>query len=162
MLNPASPGSGVCPTCWTFHDPAYGQCYKCGWQPLLTDAVVPITYSIGLEQMHYLLRRYKDGATADVAARFQLQLAAVLWRFLRAHEACVAAAAGTRGFELVTVVPSGTVARDDARPRLRQIVGETAGRFAGCSRRRTAPTRATSTTRIASWLAALSTAPASC
>jgi hypothetical protein len=116
MLNPAQPRPGVCPTCWTFHDPAYDQCYKCGWQPRLTDAVVPITYSIGLEQMHYLLRRYKDGATAEVAARFQLQLAAVLWRFLRAHELCVAAAAGVDGFELVTVVPSGTVARDDTRP----------------------------------------------
>jgi len=76
---------------------------------------------------------YKDGATAEIRDRFQLQISATLWRFLRAHEACVAVAAGVDRFDVVTVVPSGTAARDDDRPRLRGIVGEivrpTAGRF---------------------------------
>lgn len=143
MLNPALPGPGICSVCWTFQDPAYGQCYKCGWQPGLADVVVPITYSVGQEQMHYVLRRYKDGATAEVAARFQLQLAAVLWRFLRAHETCVAAAAGVHSFDRVTVVPSATVARDDARPRLRQIVGQIVGQTAERFDRLLAPTDST-------------------
>jgi len=143
MLNPARPGPGICPTCWTFHDPAYGQCYRCRSQPRIADVVVPITYSIGLEQMHYLLRRYKEGATAEVEARFQLQLAAVMWRFLRSHEACVAAACGAESFELVTVVPSGTLARDDVRPRLREIAGEMVGQTAERFARLLAPTDST-------------------
>lgn len=133
MLNPAASGPGVCATCWTFNDPAYSTCYACGFQPACADAVLPITYSIGLEQMHFSLRNYKDGATSDIRDRFQLQLAAVLWRFLRDHEACVAVAAQVSRFDVVTVVPSGSTQRDDQRPRLRQIVGDivvpTAQRF---------------------------------
>jgi predicted amidophosphoribosyltransferase len=126
MLNPVA-GAGVCPVCWTFHDPSFDRCYACGHQPCWTDVVVPITYSIDREQMHHSLRHYKDGATPETRARFQLQLAAVLWRFLRSHEGCVAAAAGADAFSVVTVVPSATTARNAQRPRLRQMVGQLVG-----------------------------------
>lgn len=71
MLNPAAAGPGVCRTCWSFHDPAYGRCCRRGRQPANADVVVPVTYSIDREQMHYALRRYKDGATPDIRGRFQ-------------------------------------------------------------------------------------------
>jgi hypothetical protein len=133
MLNPAPPAAGVCSTCWTFHDPAYDECYRCGRQPNDADVVAPITYSVGTEQMHHSLRHYKDGATRRIRDRFTLELAAVLWRFLLGHEDCVGAAAGAKALSVVTVVPSATTQRDESRQRLRYIVGEvvdhTAERF---------------------------------
>lgn len=56
-----------------------------------------------------------------------MDLAAVLWRFLARHEPCVARAAGVADFQLVTTVPSGSSARDEARRNLRRIVGELCG-----------------------------------
>ncbi len=53
----------------------------------------------------------------------QVELAAVLWRHLEAHERCVAHAAGTGAFELVTCVPSGEREREKHHPMCR-IVGE--------------------------------------
>jgi hypothetical protein len=133
MVNPTEAGPGVCAICRTFNGREYTKCYKCDHQPSIADVVVPITYSIDGEQMHYSLRAYKDGATAAIKSKFTLELAAVLWRFLRLHECCVAAAARVDSFEIVTVVPSGTAERDDARGALRTIVGHlvelTAGRF---------------------------------
>jgi hypothetical protein len=59
----------------------------------------------------------------DDQARFELDLSAVLWRFLAGHETCVAAAAEVDGFDRVCTVPSGNAARDERHP-LRRIVGE--------------------------------------
>jgi hypothetical protein len=50
----------------------------------------------------------------------------VLWRHLAQHEECIARAAGTTGFELVTTVPSEDRDRD-ARHPLRWIVGDIVG-----------------------------------
>ncbi len=61
-----------------------------------------------------------------MARRLGASLAAILWRFLADHERCVANAAGTDGFELVTTVPSGDRFRDERHP-LRWIVGELVG-----------------------------------
>ena len=101
--------------------------------PRKADAVIPITYSVDRAQMHHSLRNYKDGPTHRIRDRFTRELAAVAWRFVRQHEPCLARAAATPGFGIVTVVPSATLARDDERPRLRmifgQIVGATAPRF---------------------------------
>jgi hypothetical protein len=62
-----------------------------------------------------------------------MRLAAVLWRFLLAHEPHVAAASGIDAFDVVGVVPSKTSERDEARPGLRTIAGtivqHTAPRF---------------------------------
>lgn len=143
MLNLAAAGSGICSVCWRFGDPDFSTCYECGHQARSADAVVPITYSVDRGQMHHSLRNYKDGATERIRARFTLELAAVAWRFVRQHEPCIARATGTEGFGIVTVVPSGTVARDDARSRLRMIFGEVVGVTAPRFERVLAPTNST-------------------
>ena len=78
----------------------------------------------------------------EIAHRFELELAAVLWRYLAAHEACLARAAGTAGFEIVTTVPSSSEARDEIHP-LQRIVGELVGptrdRYERLLRRSSAP-----------------------
>ena len=123
MLGPRR-GSGVCGTCFNFTD-GYARCYACDHGRLVLDAVAPISYSVAREQLHHALASYKrlDG---DVARRLGASLAAILWRFLAEHERCVARAAGTDRFELVTTVPSGDRARDERHP-LRWIVGELVG-----------------------------------
>ena len=120
MLGPRR-GSSVCSTCFNFTD-GYARCYACDHGLLVLDAVAPISYSVAREQLHHALASYKrlDG---DVARRLGASLAAILWRFLAEHERCLARAAGTDRFELVTTVPSGDRTRDDRHP-LRWIVGE--------------------------------------
>jgi hypothetical protein len=131
MLNPLPPGSGdVCPICLTFTN-GYPLCYGCSGQPQHAGAVLPISYSVHFGQLHTSLRAYKRG-DASVARRLQLELAAVLWRFLELHEACLARHLGIDEFELVTTVPSGSRERDEVQP-LRRIVGDlvapTRGRY---------------------------------
>jgi hypothetical protein len=123
MLGPRR-GPEVCDVCFNFTD-GYTRCYACAHGELWLDALVPISYSVGREQLHHALRGYKR-LEGDVARRLGVELAAVLWRFLAAHEACVARAAGVEAFELVTTVPSGDVARDERHP-LRWIAGELVG-----------------------------------
>jgi hypothetical protein len=120
MLGPRR-GSSVCGTCFNFTD-GYARCYACDHGRLVLDGVAPISYSVAREQLHHALASYKrlDG---DVARRLSASLAAILWRFLSEHERCLAHAARTDGFELVTTVPSGDRDRDGRHP-LRWIVGE--------------------------------------
>jgi len=123
MLGPRR-GPGVCSACFNFTD-GYARCYACGHRPSVLDAIVPVSYSVAREQLHHALASYKrlDG---DVARRLGASLAAILWRFLAEHEACLARTAGTDRFELVTIVPSGDRLRDEHHP-LRWIVGELVG-----------------------------------
>jgi predicted amidophosphoribosyltransferase len=115
---------GVCDTCFNF-TAGYARCWACVHVESNLDAVVPISYSVAHEQLHHALACYKrlDG---DVARRLRAILAAILWRFLQEHEACVARAAGTEQFDIVTTVPSGDPIRDERHP-LRTIVGELLG-----------------------------------
>jgi predicted amidophosphoribosyltransferase len=135
MQNPAEPSQGICPICRGFPGEGYSLDYGCGRNPDYLDAVAMISYAPGLGQLHTALRHYKDSPIPAIRQRFQLRLAAVLWRFLDLHEACVAKAAGLDKelFDVVCVVPSKTKAKDDARPGLREIVGSickhTAPRF---------------------------------
>jgi predicted amidophosphoribosyltransferase len=123
MLGPRA-GPDVCATCFNF-TAGYTHCYACAHSQSVLDAVVPVSYSVGREQLHHALASYKrlDG---DVARRLGAILAAILWRFLAQHEACVAKAAGATRFELVTTVPSSDRGRDHHHP-LRHIVGELVG-----------------------------------
>ncbi|HTP18961.1 MAG TPA: hypothetical protein VMJ65_05115 [Solirubrobacteraceae bacterium] len=123
MLGPRR-GSSVCGTCFNFTD-GYARCFACDHGRLVLDAVAPISYSVAREQLHHALASYKrlDG---DVARRLGASLAAILWRFIAEHERCLARAAGTDQFELVTTVPSGNQIRDERHP-LRWIVGELVG-----------------------------------
>jgi hypothetical protein len=68
------------------------------------------------------LLRDDDVAHAAVRDYAMPRLAAILWRYLEAHEECIARASGTDIFDVVTAVPSSTPERDEARG-LRTIVG---------------------------------------
>jgi|SRR5579884_225122 len=129
-------GSSVCADCFNLTR-GFRRCYACSHGEQHLAAFAPVSYSIGHEQLHNALWSYKRlaGPRAEHAA---LMLSAILWRFLAVHEPCVAHAAGTAGFDVVTTVPSGDPERDEQHP-LRRIVGElvgpTRGRYARLLRR---------------------------
>jgi predicted amidophosphoribosyltransferase len=123
MLGPRT-GPEVCGVCFNFTT-GYERCYACAHGLPWLDALVPISYSVAREQLHHTLASYKR-LEGEIARRFTVELAAVLWRFLAHHEACVAAAVGVSRFDLVTTVPSSDRARDEHHP-LRTIVGELVG-----------------------------------
>jgi predicted amidophosphoribosyltransferase len=85
-------------------------CYPCRraltasrWQ--VADAVSFISLAPKGGALAGDLWRYKSGDPAAAVAA-QLRLLALLWRFLTAHERCLAAAAGTAAFRTVCAVPS--------------------------------------------------------
>jgi hypothetical protein len=123
MLSPRR-GPAVCETCFNLTT-GYDRCYACAHVGGALAAMVPISYSVAGEQLNRALACYKriDGV---IARRLGIELAAVLWRFLDAHEQCLATAAETRTFQLVTTVPSGDASRDEHHP-LHWIVGELVG-----------------------------------
>jgi predicted amidophosphoribosyltransferase len=123
MLGPR-PGPGVCELCFDLTD-GRRRCVRCGLVPESLDAVAPVSYSVAHEQLHHALAGYKR-PPAVVARRFEIELAAVLWRFVALHEPCLARAAATGEFELVTTVPSSNRERDRSHP-LHRIVGELVG-----------------------------------
>lgn len=120
MLSPRR-GPGVCRRCFNLTD-GYSQCYACSHCESWLDAVAPISYSVAHEQLHHALACYKRLSGA-AARKVRLELAAVLWRHLAAHEHCVAAGSGSGEFQIVTTVPAGTPERDAGQP-LRHIVEE--------------------------------------
>jgi predicted amidophosphoribosyltransferase len=140
MLAPRA-GPDVCEVCFNFTR-GYRRCYACtqvgqsvracgrsidaraqGGRSI--DVMAPISYSVAHEQLHHSLAAYKR-AGGEVARQLSVQLAAVLWRYLAGHERCLARAAGTSSFHLVTAVPSGDRGRDEGHP-LRWIVGRLVG-----------------------------------
>jgi predicted amidophosphoribosyltransferase len=123
LLGPR-PGPGVCESCLDLTN-GRRRCLRCERAPEWLDAVAPVSYSIAHEQLHHALAGYKRPPSV-VARRFEVELAAVLWRFLALHERCIARAARTEAFGLVTTVPSSTLERDRTHP-LHRIVGELAG-----------------------------------
>lgn len=68
-------GRDVCGFCFNLTD-AYSRCYACARGERWVDAMCPISYSIGHEQLHHVLRGYKRSSGAT-AARFTVELAAV-------------------------------------------------------------------------------------
>jgi predicted amidophosphoribosyltransferase len=122
MRNPAAPVRGVCATCKTFC-PGYEHCYRCSRQWSYANEVLPISFSVHMGQLHAVLRQYKDSKHARARAKLQRDLGALLWRFLRAHEACLARACGVPAFDLVTSVPSSSAERDRDHP-LPHVVGQ--------------------------------------
>jgi predicted amidophosphoribosyltransferase len=116
-------GTDVCQVCFTFTE-GHERCFVCGQRNSALDAVAPISYSVAGGQLHHALAGYKR-LGGDVAHRLQVELAAVLWRFLIAHESCVARGAAATTFDVVTTVPSSSRERDAGHP-LRRIVGELA------------------------------------
>jgi hypothetical protein len=130
MRNPLRPGdAGICRICLTFTDSQYDTCYACGHQSQYLDAVLPISYSVHFGQLHHALRSYKDGSP-PIARRFELEIGAVLWRFLEDHENCLAEHLGVE-FGVVTTVPSGSAERDRRHPlpRIASSIDPTRDRF---------------------------------
>src|SRR5947209_6226099 len=131
MVSPR-PGAGICSTCLTFTESAgatagrpYPQCYPCATTPPWLDTVAPISYSVAGEQLHHALVSYKR-LTGRIARQIRTELAAVLWRYLEAHEPCIARHLGIDRFPRVTTVPSGRRGPDEGHP-LREIVNELCG-----------------------------------
>jgi predicted amidophosphoribosyltransferase len=123
LLSPLR-GPGVCEVCFDF-TPGGRRCSRCSGADDALSAFAPISYSIGGEQLHHALLGYKR-LTDRAARQLERELGAVLWRFLSAHEACVARAARVDAFEIVATVPSGDRDRDLDHP-MRGIVGELVG-----------------------------------
>ncbi len=119
MLRP-QPGPEVCACCFDLTGGGT-RCCHCS-RDVFVDAMAPISYSIGGEQLHHALVGYKR-YTGWPARYLTAGLAAVLWRHLTDHEACLAQAAAVDGFDVVTTVPSSDARRDATHP-LHQLVGE--------------------------------------
>ena len=77
MRNIVAAGPGVCRVCWRFMDPDFETCYRCAHQPDCLDAMVPITYSEHLGQMHLALRNYKDANSTAIRRHDAIRLSAI-------------------------------------------------------------------------------------
>jgi hypothetical protein len=127
-----SAGPGVCVVCHGAPNAGFDLCYSCDVtiahvsRPL--RLVVPISLTRvdgptteetarfhGGRQLHYVLRQYKDDRDPEVRRRFSIQLAALVARFIRLHEAHIVAAAG-RPWDAVTIVPSSSGRRTGQHP----------------------------------------------
>lgn len=114
FLIPVPPaGDDVCRVCHTAVS-GWSTCYPCSQSAKIigarsADAVTFVSLAPRGEQMATELASYKDPRTL-VRLRQQktLGLAAVLLKFLRHHEGCLAAHAGIDAFDIVTSVPSTT------------------------------------------------------
>ena len=103
-------GAGICDVCHRAPNAGYQRCYSCSevmrqvTHPV--SLVVPISlYRVG-EQLHTVLRGYKDNPVAAVRDRFTQQVGGFLGRFLRDHGECIRAAPpGT--WDCIVAVPSG-------------------------------------------------------
>jgi predicted amidophosphoribosyltransferase len=119
-LLPVLPSSvSVCDTCHTNVTGGWSRCNQCN-QAIrqlseVADAVAPIALAVKGEQFAHELWAYKNSPRDAVRQRFQLGLAAVTWRWLANHEACIARAAGAARFTVVTSVPSARL-RDGGHP----------------------------------------------
>lgn len=118
MLRPR-PGPGVCSRCFDLID-GQARCQQCERHSGWVDVMDPISYCVGGEQLHHALAGYKR-YTGPPARYFSVGLAAVLWRHLHDHEGCLARAAGTDRFELVTTVPSSVPGREETHPLHRLV-----------------------------------------
>lgn len=95
----------------------------------VADVVVPVSLALKGEQYANELWRYKN-SQGPQRQHFQMGLAAVLWRFLATHEACVAAHCAPLSFDTVTTVPSTSGrAEHPLRAMVAEAVGPTRRRF---------------------------------
>jgi hypothetical protein len=110
LIHPLPPGPGICQTCHGMAKPGYPTCWPCQQAAEVlgngvADAVVPISLALKREQYANELWRYKN-THGPQQQYFRMGLAAVLWRFLAAHEPCIATHCAVPGFDTVTIVPS--------------------------------------------------------
>ncbi|MEC4015721.1 hypothetical protein [Streptomyces sp. H27-D2] len=91
--------------------------------------MAPISLALKGEQYANELWRYKN-AQGPERQHFRMGLAAVLWRFLTAHETCISSSCAVPRFGTVTTVPS-TSGRTDhpLRAMAASMVGPTRDRY---------------------------------
>ncbi|MDQ0934109.1 hypothetical protein [Streptomyces turgidiscabies] len=133
LVHPLLPGPGVCQICRGPAKAGYPTCWQCQQATSIlglgvADAVVPVSLALKGEQYANELWRYKNAAGPQ-QQYFRMGLAAVLWRFLALHEACIAAHCAVTGFDTITTVPS-TSGRTDhpLRTLVADVVGATRSR----------------------------------
>lgn len=132
------PGDGVCRICRTAVYGGYELCYPCHtanakFGVATADAVGIVSLAPAGEQFARELYTYKrDSVPWAQRSDLIVGLAAVLWRWLGAHERCVARAAGIDRFPLITSVPStsGRVPDHPMRTVVKDVVTGTADRYA--------------------------------
>ncbi|HLI56565.1 MAG TPA: hypothetical protein VKY26_05955 [Actinomycetota bacterium] len=109
-------GAGVCASCHAAcpAPPGRARCRACALTAAQVrhpaDGITPISLFRSGDDLWYLLRRYKDGATAAERRRCSRSLTRLLSQFLRFHLACVAP--GIRPRWVLTAVPSTRRRRD--------------------------------------------------
>lgn len=103
--------SGVCAVCHSYVS-GYRTCYQCSQaEHQLGDATADLAAFVSMaprnEQLARELITYKDQKVRDQdRRRMTVGLAAVLWKWLIRHEACLVSRLRISGFDLVTSVPS--------------------------------------------------------
>ncbi|BEP13924.1 hypothetical protein acdb102_22350 [Acidothermaceae bacterium B102] len=122
------PGPGVCLVCGTSVSGTFPMCWQCGrTRDILrhrADAVLPIALAVKGGQLAYELSTYKNSPNEETRRQMRVGLAAVTWRMLADHEACLAQAVGAADFPIVTTVASTSGRADDP---LGTIVGTLVG-----------------------------------
>jgi adenine/guanine phosphoribosyltransferase-like PRPP-binding protein len=114
-------GFDVCPVCRGAVYGGYDLCYPCNdARSVLRDLRLNATAFVSLapvgDQIAQDLQAYKRSNVPQYLRQSRIVgLSAALWRWLAAHEKCVASAAGADSFDLITTVPS-TSGRTDAHP----------------------------------------------
>ena len=111
FLLPVLPVSdGVCPVCHSDIAGTYGLCFQCNAAraalPERANAISFVALAAKHQQLARDLFTYKSEALGDEAIQVQMSLAALLWRWLRDHESCLANAVGVTDFSVVTSIPS--------------------------------------------------------
>lgn len=104
-------GPGVCSICHTSVIGSYVRCIPCNSAksalPSLADSIGFVSLAVKERQLAYELAFYKDERYSfDKRLKTIAGLTAVLWRWLKFHEECVARSAGAMSFSVVTSIPS--------------------------------------------------------
>jgi hypothetical protein len=128
-------GPGVCSICHTSVIGTYARCIPCNSAksvlPSLADSIGFVSLAVKGQQLAYELAFYKDERYSfEKRLRTIAGLTAVLWRWLKLHEECVARSAGVPSFSVITSVPS-TRQREDhpLSTMVREKIGVTIDRY---------------------------------
>jgi hypothetical protein len=112
FLRPVLPdGPGVCSSCHTSVIGTFTMCIPCrsarSALPSVADSIGFVSLAVKQHQLAHELAFYKDERYAfEKRLRKIAGLTAILWRWLKVHEECLARSAGVPSFSVVTSIPS--------------------------------------------------------
>ncbi len=133
FLCPLPPAvDGVCVVCRGRTNPGWERCWKCDNEALTVgpgtaDAVafVALAPEEGSQrQFAHELYAYKSRGGSP---RLITGLGSVLWRWLGAHEDCLASACDVSAFDIITTVPSSSSGRTGDHPLVKVVSGVVVG-----------------------------------